>query len=96
LSLDISYVRNFGEKEGYRMFKGDLLHRLGQNGIATVLVHPEGFVRSVQSSGLLKILLTLLRKGMMKSVYENFLCEFGDRVEFKRYDDICGVCDVTE
>ena len=89
LSLDIDYVRNFGEKEGYQKFKGDLLQRLSQNGIATVLVHPEGFVRSVQSHGLLKIPLTLLRKGMMKSVYENFLCEFRDKVGFKKYVDMC-------
>ena len=89
LSLDISYVRNFGEKKGYQKFKEDLLQQLSQNGIATVLVHPEGFVRSVQSHGLLKIPLTLLRKGMMKSVYENFLCEFRDKVGFKKYVDIC-------
>jgi len=42
LSLDIHYVRNFGEKEGYQKFKEDLLQQLSQNGIATVLVHPEG------------------------------------------------------
>jgi hypothetical protein len=89
LSLDISYVRNFGEKEGYQKFKEDLLQQLSQNGIATVLVHPEGFVRSVQSHGLLKIPLTLLRRGMMKSVYENFLCEFRDKVGFKKYVDMC-------
>ena len=89
LSLDIHYVRNFGEKEGYQKFKEDLLQQLSQNGIATVLVHPEGFVRSVQSHGLLKIPLTLLRKGMMKSVYENFLCEFRDKVGFKKYVDMC-------
>jgi len=53
-------------------------------------------VRSVQSHGLLKIPLTLLGKGMMKSVYENFLCELRDKVEFKRYNDICDVCDVTK
>ena len=88
LSLDIHYVRNFGEKEGYQKFKEDLLQQVSQNGIATVLVHPEGFVRSVQSHGLLKIPLTLLRKGMMNKVYERFLCEFKDKVEFKRYIDI--------
>jgi len=89
LSLDIHYVRNFGEKEGYQKFKEDLLQQLSQNGIATVLVHPEGFVRSVQNHGLMKIPLTLLRKGMMKSVYENFLCEFRDKVGFKKYVDMC-------
>ena len=89
LSLDIHYVRNFGEKEGYQKFKEDLLQQLSQNGIATVLLHPEGFVSSVQSHGLLKIPLTLLRKGVMKSVYENFLCEFRDKVGFKKYVDMC-------
>ena len=89
LSLDIHYVRNFGEKEGYQKFKVDLLQQLSQNGIATVLVHPEGFVRSVQNHGLMKIPLTLLRKGMMKSVYENFLFEFRDKVGFKKYVDMC-------
>jgi hypothetical protein len=28
LSLDIHYVRNFGEKEGYQKFKEDLLQQL--------------------------------------------------------------------
>jgi hypothetical protein len=46
-------------------------------------------VRSVQNHGLLKIPLTLLRKGMMESVYENFLCEFRDKVGFKKYVDMC-------
>jgi len=88
LSLDIHYVRNFGEKEGYQKFKGDLLQQLNQNGIATVLVHPEGFVRSVQSRSLMKIPLTLLRMGMMNKVYDSFLCEFKNRVEFRKYVDI--------
>jgi len=88
LPLDIYYVRKFGEKEGYQKFKEDLLQQLSQNGIATVLVHPEGFVRSVQSHGLLKIPLTLLRKGMMKNVYDRFLCEFEDKVGFKKHIDI--------
>jgi len=91
LSLDIHYVRNFGEKEGYRKFKEDLLQQLSQNGIATVLVHPEGFVRSVQSHGLLKIPLTLLRKGMINNAYEKFLYEFKDRVKIGKYADLCSV-----
>lgn len=77
LSFDIYYVRNFGEE--------DLLHRLKQDGLATVLVHPEGFVRTVQSHGLMKIPLTLLRKGMMNKVYDKFLCECKGKVEFKKY-----------
>ena len=89
LPLDIHYIRNFGEKKGYQKFKEDLLQRLEREGIATVLVHPEGFVRSVQSRGLLKIPLTLLRKGMMNKVYEKFLSEFKDKVEFKKYVEIC-------
>lgn len=89
LSFDIHYVRNFGEKEGYRRFKEDLLHRLQRDGLATVLVHPEGFVRTVQGHGLMKIPLTLLRKGMMNKVYEEFLCEFKDKVGFKKYIDMC-------
>ena len=85
LPLDIYYVRKFGEKEGYQKFKEDLLQQLSQNGIATVLVHPEGFVRTVQSHDLLEIPLTLLRKGMMKNVYDRFLCEFKGNIELKRY-----------
>jgi hypothetical protein len=88
LPLDIYYVRKFGEKEGYQKFKEDLLQQLSQNGIATVLVHPEGFVRTVQSHDLLKIPLTLLRKGMMKNVYDRFLCEFKGNIELKRYIDL--------
>lgn len=94
LPLDISYVRNFGGNEGYQKFKEDLLQQLKRNRIATVLVHPEGFVRSVQGHGLMKVPLTLLRKGMMKNVYDKFLCEFKNRVVFKRYYDICDVSNV--
>ena len=88
LSFDIHYVRNFGEKEGYRRFKEDLLHRLKRDGLATVLVHPEGFVRTVQGHGLMKIPLTLLRKGVMKKVYSKFLGEFKGKVKFKKYVDV--------
>jgi peptidoglycan/xylan/chitin deacetylase (PgdA/CDA1 family) len=88
LSLDIHYVRNFGEKEGYQKFKTDLLHRLEQNELATVLVHPEWFVRTVQGHGFMKVPLTLLRKGLMNKVYDRFLCEFKAKTKFKRYFDI--------
>jgi hypothetical protein len=70
------------------------LQQLSQNGIATVLVHPEGFVRSVPSHGLMKVPLTLLRKGMMNRVYDKFLCKFKDKVKFKKYDGTCGVRNV--
>jgi hypothetical protein len=36
----------------------------------------------------LKIPLTLLRKGLINKVYDNFLCEFKDKVEFKKYIEI--------
>jgi len=85
LSFDIYYVRNFGEEEGYRRFRKDLLNKLRENGLATVLVHPEWLVRSVGGRGLMKIPLTLLRKKMMNKVYERFLCEFKGKVEFKKY-----------
>jgi len=38
LSLDIYYVRKFGEEEGYRRFRRDLLHKLEEDGLATVLL----------------------------------------------------------
>jgi hypothetical protein len=88
LSFDIYYVRRFGKEKGYQKFKEDLMQQLSRNGVATVLVHPEWFVRSVQGKGLLKIPLTLLRKGLINKVYDNFLCEFKDKVEFKKYIEI--------
>lgn len=88
LSFDIHYVRNFGEEQGYRRFRRDLLHKLGEDELATVLVHPEWFVRSVGGRGLMKIPLTLLRKKMMNKVYEKFLCEIKRKVEFKKYIDL--------
>jgi len=88
LSLDIHYVRNLGEIEGYRKFKEDLMHRLEQGELATVLVHPEWFVRTVQGHGLMKIPLTLLGKGLMNKVYDRFLDEFKGTIEFKRYIDM--------
>ncbi|MGC8933371.1 MAG: hypothetical protein ACP5LQ_08835 [Candidatus Methanodesulfokora sp.] len=88
LSLDIHYVRELGEKEGYIRFKKDLVKELEESGVATVLVHPEWFVRSVGGKGLMKIPLTLLRVKMMNSVYREFLLEFRDKVKFARYMDI--------
>lgn len=88
LSLDTYYVRKFGEKKGYQKFKEDLLHQLENNGVATVLTHPEWFVRSVGGSGLMKIPLTILRIKIMNKVYERFLSEFRDKVVFKRYIDL--------
>jgi len=89
LSFDIHYVRNFGEREGYQRFRADLWHKLEQDRQATVLVHPEWFVRTVLSHGLMKIPLTLLRKGLMNRVYDEFVGEFKSKVEFKKYVDIC-------
>ena len=88
LSFDIYYVGKFGEREGYRRFKGDLLHTLEEDELANVLVHPEWFVRSVGVRGLKRILLTLLRRQMMNKVYEKFLREFKVKVEFMRYIDL--------
>ena len=88
LSLDIHYVRNFGEKEGYQKFKEDLLQQLSQNGIATVLVHPEGFVRSVGGNRLMKIPLTIIRKKMVNKVYDKLLFEFKGKIELRRYLDL--------
>jgi len=88
LSLDIYYVRNFGEEEGYRRFSRDLQSKLEKDGVATVLVHPEWFVRSVGGSGLIKIPLTLLRKKMMNKVYDRFLSELKGKITFKRYIDL--------
>jgi hypothetical protein len=89
LPLDIYYVRKFGVNEGYQKFRQDLLQRLESEGLATVLVHPEGFLRSVQSHGLAKIFLTLLRKGIMNKLYDRFLREFQNKVRFQKYIDIC-------
>jgi len=88
LSLDIYYVRKFGEEEGYQKFKEDLLRQLEIDGVATVLTHPEWFVRSVGGNGLMKIPLTIFRVKMMNRVYERFLSEFRDKVVFKRYIDL--------
>ena len=88
LSFDIYYVRNFGEREGYLRFKKDLLQKLEKDGLATVLTHPEWFVRSVGGRGLMKIPLTLFRKKMMNGVYDRFLHEFKHKVEFKRYVEL--------
>jgi hypothetical protein len=88
LSFDIHYVRKFGEEEGYRRFKEDLMKELERNKVATVLVHPEWFVRSVGGKGLTKIPLTLLRIKMMNRVYEKFLSEFEGKLRFMRYVDI--------
>ena len=83
LSFDIHYVRKYGEIEGYKRFLSDLNLRISKEGHATVLVHPEWFVRSVgkQVSSLLmyrmyKILYTLMKKNLMNRVYEKFL-EYG-------------------
>jgi peptidoglycan/xylan/chitin deacetylase (PgdA/CDA1 family) len=96
LSLDIHYVRNFGEVKGYEMFKKALLEMLEKNGVATVLTHPEWFVRSVGGCGLIKIPLTLLRRKMMDKVYDIFLQEFKDKVKFKRYVDVFRLLRSTE
>ncbi|MEM3480062.1 MAG: hypothetical protein QXV74_08510, partial [Candidatus Bathyarchaeia archaeon] len=88
LSFDIYYVRNYGEEDGYRKFKEDLMRKLDNKGMATVLTHPEWFVRSVGGRGLIKIPLTILGVKMMNKVYEKFLSEFKDKVLFLRYVDL--------
>ena len=80
--------RKYGEKLGYKNFKDDLLNYLNTQGYATVLTHPEWFVRSVGGSGLMKIPLTLLRKKMMNTMYGRSLHEYVDKVKFIRYIDL--------
>ena len=61
LSFGIYYdVRHFGEKEGYRRLKKDLLCKLEKGGSATVPMHLECFVRSIGEHGLMKIPLTFI------------------------------------
>ena len=91
LSLDIHYVRKFGEEEGYNNLREDLLHELNVNDCATVLVHPEWFVRSVGGHGLIKIPLTLLRIKMMNKIYDRFLRDFKNKVKFMKYIDLFNI-----
>ena len=86
LSLDIYYVRKFGEKEGYHKFKEDLTQELDLHKYATVLVHhPEWFVRSVGGHGLIYIPLTIMRIKMMNKIYSKFIREFINKAKFMRY-----------
>jgi len=96
LSLDINYVQNFGEEKGYSKFREDLLRDLELNQCATVLTHPEWFVRTVGSHGLMKIPLTLLRKQMLNKTYDRFLHDFNEQVEFLRYIEFLATTDICE
>ncbi|MGC8988268.1 hypothetical protein [Infirmifilum sp.] len=88
LSLDIYYVRRFGEKRGYSLFKADLLRMLGERGVATVLVHPEWFVRSVGGAGATKAVMTILGIKMLNNIYRTFLQEFSGVIKFMKYIDL--------
>ncbi|PLJ76901.1 hypothetical protein [Infirmifilum sp. SLHALR2] len=82
LSLDLHYIKRYGVEKGYRFFKSDLERRLNVDGYASVLTHPEWFVRSVgvQGSGVYakaaKLAMTLLGLRKLTRVYELFLSEY--------------------
>lgn len=95
LSFDIYYIRNFGVKHGYQRFRHDLTFTLKHHRIATVLTHPEGFVRSVgmQFDNLWryrtsKFFLTLVGKRKLDKVYQWFLSDFKG-MKFMKYSDLC-------
>jgi len=82
LSLDIYYIKRYGVKKGYKLFKKDLENRLHNNGYASVLTHPEWFVRSVGIVGSgfftksINFLMTLLDIRKLTDVYNFFLSEY--------------------
>jgi len=85
LSLDIYYIRKYGIKRGYDLFKKDLERRLQTDGYVSVLTHPEWFVRSVgvMGAGLFaraaRLVMTLLNMRKLTGVYEVFLSEYHDQ-----------------
>ena len=83
LSLDIHYVRKFGEEEGYQKLREDLLNELDLKEFATILVHSEWFVNSVGGHGLINLPLTLLRINMMNRIYDRFLSDFENKGKFR-------------
>jgi hypothetical protein len=95
ISFDIDCIRNYGENFGMEYFKKNLNLRLENKRMATVLTHPEWFVLSV---GLpcrnewidrsAKVMLTLLRKRIMRTPYEHFIVEYSSKVNFLKYIEL--------
>jgi len=85
LSLDIYYIRRYGEKVGYKLFKKDLENRLRSDGYVSVLTHPEWFVRSVGVDGsgtyarIMRLIMTVVGVRKLTRVYEIFLSEYHDQ-----------------
>ncbi|MBS7656940.1 MAG: hypothetical protein QXI71_03445 [Candidatus Bathyarchaeia archaeon] len=95
LTLDHGYVKKFGENKGYQLFTQDLDVILQQRGHATVLSHPEWFVRSLGYNSkhrtvirLTRVIFTALSKRLMSNVYNQFLTDYNEKTKFMRYIDL--------
>lgn len=95
LSFDIYYVRKFGENKGYRVFTQDLDKTLKEKGYATILCHPEWFVRNMgyytknrTVVRISKVIFKILNKRFMSNVYKQFLADYNQKTRLIKYIDL--------
>ena len=95
ITFDHAYVKKFGENRGYQLFTQDLDAVLNEKGQATVLSHPEWFVRSLGYDSkhktvirLSKLIFKLLNKRFMSKVYNQFLTDYSQKTRLMRYTDL--------
>ena len=95
LTLDHAYVKKFGETKGYKFFTHDLDAVLQEKGQATILSHPEWFVRSLGYDSkhrtvirFSKVTFKILKKRLMSNVYNQFLADYSKKTTLMRYTDL--------
>ncbi|MFH7835851.1 MAG: hypothetical protein QXL51_04565 [Candidatus Aenigmatarchaeota archaeon] len=95
LSLDIYYIRKYGIRKGYELFKRDTYKKILDEGYVTVLTHPEYFGKSVgiwskniYVTKMFNLALTFLKVRTLNKVYEKFLLEHKNYFQLLRYIDL--------
>ncbi|MEM2525934.1 MAG: hypothetical protein QXI49_07090 [Candidatus Methanomethylicaceae archaeon] len=95
LSLDIYYIRKYGLRRGYDIFKRDLYKKILNEGYATVLTHPEYFWKSIGICDgnvylvkIFNLILTFLRIKTLNKIYEKFLLEHKGKFQFLKYIEL--------
>ena len=95
LTFDHAYVKKFGENKGYQVFTQDLDKMLLERGQATILSHPEWFVRSLGYDSknktvirLSKVIFKILNKRLMSNVYSQFLSDYSKKTRLIKYIDL--------